>query len=1107
MARIKKEQIERHIKTHTQRSDDDRNAVTMLSAFLRSNGKIAHNGFACNDTYPNIDGDFEIVPKPEISRRPKQKFSVQIKGTSIEKINAEGVFKYQLQSLAFPAYIADSVTSDPGILFVVLNAGKRGRERVFWKYMSPQFIASIDFDKDSKGIDFTAEDEIFNTDESVEEFVEKLDYIADTHSYMSQMETKEYDRTDIEKLVINRCENISEAIEVGSLFNYTRDKLSQKILTELNDLCRGTMLLNAFRFYESTNLRVAWELALLNIETKFLATFLQGLQYIGLRVPEDGQYERLMLKYYSFLWKIRYYLQKFFNIQVLNNLEKFPRKVNKEDDEYNQLLSCAIDAVVNTHNPITTNRYYVQKKTTFFVGTERYFEITLQLANKYATKYNRVTVYSKKDISTNYSIQVGCAETNILLWENISTIKVVTDWRVSIEPAALNKLAKILRINLKITSQYGEYDSLMQVLTKSGISLLDFVDLTDEKFNYLIGIIYKKTNTSCFKDVLLKLHNNFGESSTTFGGSVVRYAIIRLREDLLEDLLPGDIDDELKSYSVHLSKGCYPFIMNPILYNLPNKKTNGKTMSKDVLRAVGLQKISEFMPYIRMKYLIESTGELYFPKEDIEKEDVGQTIEAYNHKIEQYDKNNGYEIKEFDCYVYLDQYVKNTTKILNRLIDRACFGNRGQLELNRDFVSKLNTRDIDNAKVQALKNAFVESRVLMIYGAAGTGKTMLMDYISTMMNGCSKLFLTKTYTALENMKRRIKNPGTNCEFMGIDSFVNSRAGSDYDIIFVDECSTVDNRTMIRLLEKIGNGPLLVLAGDVHQIESIDFGNWFFYAKEIVQNRAIVELDNTWRTNELAIKDLWEEVRFLRPNITEKLVMDGPFSEDIGKSIFANREDGEVVLCLNYDGKFGLNSINNYFQDANSSQKAYYWFEWKYKIGDPILFNENKRFPMLYNNLKGVIVNIQSDFNSIRFTIDVPIIITAVSVRGTDLEIISYGENSTRIAFSVYANDDGQSDENYEFVRMRSIIPFQLAYAVSIHKAQGLEYNSVKIVIPQSNSEKITHGVFYTAITRAKQKLKIYWSPETMTDIIAGFNKEKEDRISLEIIKGLITNKA
>jgi ATP-dependent exoDNAse (exonuclease V) alpha subunit len=297
----------------------------------------------------------------------------------------------------------------------------------------------------------------------------------------------------------------------------------------------------------------------------------------------------------------------------------------------------------------------------------------------------------------------------------------------------------------------------------------------------------------------------------------------------------------------------------------------------------------------------------------------------------------------------------------------------------------------------------------------------------------------------------------------------------------------------------------VLAGDIYQIESIDFGNWFFYAKEILPEKSIVELDNTWRTNEPTIKDLWEEVRFLRPIITEKLVINGPFSEDIGKNIFAERNEDEIVLCLNYDGKFGLNSINSYFQDANPSQKAYYWSEWKYKIGDPILFNENKRFPMLYNNLKGVIVDIQIVLNSIKFIIDIPIILTAIKVRGTDLEIVSHSENSTRIGFSVYANDDNQTDEDYEVARMKSVIPFQLAYAVSIHKAQGLEYNSVKVVIPQSNTERITHGIFYTAITRTKQKLKIYWSPETMTDIIAGFNEEKKSRISLDIIKDLISS--
>lgn len=1104
MSKIKKEQIQRHIKTHTPRSDDDRNAVVMLSAFLRSNGKIAHNGFACNDTYPNIDGNFELVPNPEISRRPKQNFSIQIKGTSKEKINDDGVFKYQLQSLAFPAYIANSVTSDPGILFVVLNAGKRGCERVFWKYMSPAFIASIDFDNDSKVINFTSEDEILNTDESVNEFVKRLDYIADTHSYMSQMETKEYDRNDIVRLVINRCENISEAIETGNLLNQSRDKISRKILTELNDLCRGTILLNALRFYESTNLRVAWELALLNIETKFLATFLQGLRYIGLRVPEDGQYERLILKYYNFLWKIRDYLQKNFAIQVLSNLENFPRKTNEEDEEYNQLLASAIETVVNTHNPISYNKYYVQKKTAFYVGRERYFEITLQLADKYATKYNRVTVYSKKDISTNYSIQVGCAETDILLWENVSKVKVVTDWRVAIETASLNKLAKILRCNVRIGEKHGEYISLMKFLTESGINLLDFIDMDDVKFNGIVQKIYEGTNTSNYKGVLLKLHNRFGQKSNEFGTQVIRYAIIQLREDLLGDLVPESVNDALKSEEVYLSKGCYPFICNPILYNLPNKKTNGKTVSKDVLRAIGSKQISEFLPYIRMKHLIDSTGELYFQKEDIENLELEQTIKTYNNKITDYDKIQGCELKEFDNYVYLDEYVKNTTGILNRLIEFAGTGNDGQIEVNQTFVSQIDTKNIDNTKTEALKKVFVNSKVLMIYGAAGTGKTTLMDYISTMMEGCSKLFLAKTHTALENMKRRIKSPGFIHEFMGIDSFVKSYSESDYDVIFVDECSTIDNRTMIKLLKKIGNGSLLVLAGDIYQIESIDFGNWFFYAKEILPEKSIVELDNTWRTEEPTIKDLWEEVRFLKPIITEKLVIDGPFSEDIGKSIFTKRSKDEVVLCLNYDGKFGLNSINSYFQDANPSQKAYHWYEWKYKIGDPILFNENKRFPMLYNNLKGDIVDIQNELNGIKFIIDIPIILTAVNVRGTDLDILSHDGNSTRISFSVYENNDSQTDEEYDAGRMKSIIPFQLAYAVSIHKAQGLEYDSVKIVIPQSNSERISHGIFYTAITRTKKKLKIYWSSNTMTDVITGFYEEKKSRISLDIIKGLIS---
>ena len=162
-----------------------------------------------------------------------------------------------------------------------------------------------------------------------------------------------------------------------------------------------------------------------------------------------------------------------------------------------------------------------------------------------------------------------------------------------------------------------------------------------------------------------------------------------------------------------------------------------------------------------------------------------------------------------------------------------------------------------------------------------------------------------------------------------------------------------------------------------------------------------------------------------------------------------------------------------------------------------MFNESQRFSLLYNNLKGKIVDIEKNDDMIRFTIDVAMLLTENDCRHTDMEYIESFEESTRIRFCIYSNKDDETDES---IRAKCIIPFQLAYAVSIHKAQGLEYNSVKIVIPQSNSEMITHGIFYTAITRAKKKLKIYWSKQIMQDIVSGFAKEVSIHKSIEIVK-------
>ena len=113
-----------------------------------------------------------------------------------------------------------------------------------------------------------------------------------------------------------------------------------------------------------------------------------------------------------------------------------------------------------------------------------------------------------------------------------------------------------------------------------------------------------------------------------------------------------------------------------------------------------------------------------------------------------------------------------------------------------------------------------------------------------------------------------------------------------------------------------------------------------------------------------------------------------------------------------------------------------------------------------------------------------------------IEFIDIIDDVTRIRFDVLDFEEEMADEDHK----KAIAPFQLAYAVSIHKAQGLEYRSVKVVIPSSNAEKITHGIFYTAITRAKEKLKIYWSSETMQEVVAGFSVDTSRQKSLAIIK-------
>ena len=782
-----------------------------------------------------------------------------------------------------------------------------------------------------------------------------------------------------------------------------------------------------------------------------------------------------------------------FGIEVLDNLSKFPLDVDTLDKEYYKLVADNITNANLTPNNVRVSRYYIQKIVPFYVDGERYFEITLQLAGLYATKYNRITVYSKKYISTKYSIQIAYTETDLELWGIKNKIKILNNWKVAIDPVCLNKLAKMLMLNTKLNRNYGEYVALMGFLTDTEMDLLQIIDLSDERFQQVYDIIYASTNTHDFGEVILKIRENYAASSNKVGRYTIRYALLNLREEILEALLPNQYNSRCLSDELYITSKCYPFEQKPFLLNLAGKRT-AKGNITDIIEIVNdRRKVEKVLPYLKIEKLISETGELFFDKRIIASD---KAIKQYNNSLDTWEQKNGFKINEKEGIVSIDSYESTTLFILRRLLELSHIPDRDQQKSNEKYLRECGIEFEDDLKRIAMKYLFVSSQVMLIYGAAGTGKTTLIKYISEMMNQSKKLFLAKTHTALHNLQRTVCDEGCNTQFSSIDSVIKSKETMDFDIIFVDECSTIDNRTMNELLNKINKGTRLIFSGDIYQIESIDFGNWFYYAKDIIKAKgANIELLHNWRTDKRDLSSLWDEVREKKPIITEKLSIDGPFSKDLCEDIF-ELEDNEVVLCLNYDGKFGLNNINQYFQNANTKSKAFSWAEWSFKIGDQIIFLDTRRSSLLYNNLKGKIENIEKTASSIIFTLNVKTYLAEEQCQNESFEYVENTDDGTKIKLEVIAWDDELSEED----RIKTVIPFQLAYAISIHKAQGLEYNAVKVVIPSNNAERITHSIFYTAITRAKEKLTIFWSAETMDAIVKSFTEKKVENKTLQIIK-------
>ncbi len=873
--------------------------------------------------------------------------------------------------------------------------------------------------------------------------------------------------------VFDQVQNASGAIShnIANLSD-NRELLSQNVLAQVRNLVEGVAVLfyrnslDAEFFYPEIN--PALQHISGNGKLNFIFRFHKLLQKVASHYTFDGDAsERLMLKYYEYLYRIRAAVYQHYSLQIIPNLESFPVDLDPSLREYHEKISARIELSRNTNYVgDRKDRYYIQKNRPFIFNGRIYYEVTFCRAVNKVSKFDRVIAFTDLEIADKYAVNLTLRRDQIEVLGQVMPITLILAWEVSIRSCELKNFARLLGYSVTGSTSSQEYRYLMSFLTQGYRNLNDLMCMSDQTYQQVrLGALVTNNASQIF--VFLDKARQIIKASQR-GGNILRYLLLRMNNQLLKSQYNRDECRLLSNLKFSFSS--IPFDEMPFCTSLPKHNPRFWDLF-DCIDFVGRQ--HELLAR-RVRNNVERNGVLYTPIGDlIEFGDVEKLINDFNDRI--YKKHKEIRRLVFDKgHVFINGYEEDTYKIIEKLKQFSSSGISGYTHAVTRWIDESAHSIDDTVKYQALTKLFSNSKVALIYGAAGTGKSTMLDHIAHYFSDKRKLFLAHTNPAKDNLMRKVT--AQNSDFRTVSSEIHSSYNPflpDYDLLVIDECSTVSNSDFLKVLEK-NTAKLIVLVGDVYQIESIQFGNWFEVIRSFIPSSSVFELTTPFRTQSHSLLDFWNKVRNIDDDLTEAMVRHG-YPSILDSSIFQSQGNDEIILCLNYDGLYGINNINRFLQSGNPNP-AINWGDSTYKVGDPVLFFESERFkPVIYNNLKGRIIRIEQFVGYIQFDIELDRPLTEFDVAENELEWIG---NST-VRFQVFEVKNSDDDDD----SLNITIPFQVAYAVSIHKAQGLEYDSVKVVITDANEDDISHSIFYTAITRARKNLKIFWTPETQQKVI------------------------
>lgn len=448
-------------------------------------------------------------------------------------------------------------------------------------------------------------------------------------------------------------------------------------------------------------------------------------------------------------------------------------------------------------------------------------------------------------------------------------------------------------------------------------------------------------------------------------------------------------------------------------------------------------------------------------------------------------------------FVYLPEYYLAETYIAKKL----AFMLRTSAQYEKDYSDEIRGVEFsENIQYEDLQRAAISAcltgSVFILTGGPGTGKTTTLNGVIKILKAQKKriLLCAPTGRAAKRMSDLTGEPArTIHRLLEVDFTAkgelkfkrNETNPLPADVVIADEMSMVDALLMCSLVRAIKPTSKFIMVGDSNQLPSVGAGN---VLKDLIASHYIpsVELKEIFRqaAQSLIVTNAHRIVNGEFPVLDDRqndfFFMNKSLESDIAELVIQLAKqrlpdtygfspiDDIQVLCPTKMGMAGTKELNKQLQSAlnppSQNKAELKFFDVIFRTGDKVMQTKND-YDVLWtkNNEKG-----SGIFNG-----DIGII------RSVD-----------RFSQNVTIDFEGRV-AIYTSEMLRRL---EHAYAITIHKSQGSEYDAVIIPITAFTHNLLYRNLLYTGVTRAKKMIIVIGTRELVKTMVD--NNRKMLRYSL-----------